>query len=114
MKSSIIFLLALIVLCALPVLAKPIPVFDIIQISLNMDEQFLDLYECSDDELILINGEGSLLNPNPEEDSLVVYDSDGSGGLSCDQVEIKYGKDGKPKRIIITNPVYMKPGTGHN
>lgn len=63
-----------------------------------------------------INGEGALLNPNPDNDTLVVYWFDPKTGyikmLSCDQIEIKYGKDGKPEYLIITDPIIALAAQG--
>ncbi|NLJ05521.1 MAG: hypothetical protein GX435_07475 [Exilispira sp.] len=75
MKRSIIFLMALIVLCSMPVLAKPIPVFDIIQISLNMDEQFLGLNQGSDGDLTNLEQVSDEQLANVEGDRVVFEDA---------------------------------------
>ncbi len=68
------------------------------------------------DELrkVKVEGSGALLNQDPDNDTLVIYIIDPKTGdvigISVEQVEIKYGKDGKAKYIIITDPVVIYRG----
>lgn len=81
MKRNIIILIALIVLFAMPVLAKPM----VVVTNPNLDEGIV-LYECNDEELSTING-GYFLTVvddtrkgTPDDITTPGYNDAGAGG----------------------------------
>jgi hypothetical protein len=68
--------MALIILYAMPVFAST-PEQDMVLIVDEGDEDFSGLEQVSEKEMAGVEGEGALLNPNPDDDSLVVYDNNG-------------------------------------
>ncbi len=102
MKRSIIFLMALIVLCTLPVFAKTIQIMP----QTNESSSFLDLIECNDSELESIQGDGMYVT-DPEFDSdYVVQKITPLGGGRYEvtttyyNFEVKYN-NGQPVYLVV-------------